>query len=228
ELAAACYTFGIPHPTGYPLFLVSGYLFSHLPLPGSVIYKLNLISAIRSALAVIITFYVSVMVTEFVIRGLSKAKIKQKTKESKTRESKTDTSAKTGNDGTNNSKTNIYLIAFFTAKITGLAKTFWFDATEVEVYALHSLFISIIFYLSIKIIINITNPVKKYWALLFLFFGLSAANHSTTIYFIPGIIYLFYQQYKANRVFAKAVLIYILLIIPGLLFYLILMVRASS
>ena len=59
ELAAAAYTFGVPHPTGYPLFLVIGFIATHLPLPGSIIYKLNLLSAIEAAAAVVITYYAS-------------------------------------------------------------------------------------------------------------------------------------------------------------------------
>jgi hypothetical protein len=42
---------GIPHPTGYPLYLVLGKLFSTLPI-GSVAYRLNLLSAVAAAGAV--------------------------------------------------------------------------------------------------------------------------------------------------------------------------------
>ena len=46
ELAAALGTLGIAHPTGYPLFTLLGWTFSHLPFSGSVIWKLNLMVAI--------------------------------------------------------------------------------------------------------------------------------------------------------------------------------------
>lgn len=49
ELAAVSYTLGISHPTGYPLFTLLGYLWSHLPIPGTVIYKLNLLAALYTA-----------------------------------------------------------------------------------------------------------------------------------------------------------------------------------
>jgi hypothetical protein len=51
ELAAAAHTFGIPHPTGYPLFVVLAGLWSQLPF-GSVIVRLNAFSALATALAV--------------------------------------------------------------------------------------------------------------------------------------------------------------------------------
>jgi hypothetical protein len=44
---------GIPHPTGYPLYLILGYLVTHLPFGQSVIYRL-IFSAVTSAAAVVI------------------------------------------------------------------------------------------------------------------------------------------------------------------------------
>ncbi|MBN1581669.1 MAG: DUF2723 domain-containing protein [Anaerolineae bacterium] len=41
-------TLGIPHPTGYPLYLVLGKLFSLLPI-GSVAYRINFFSAVTAA-----------------------------------------------------------------------------------------------------------------------------------------------------------------------------------
>ncbi len=51
ELAAAAWTFGVPQPTGYPLLVIISGVWAHLLPFGSVIYKLNLLSALFSALA---------------------------------------------------------------------------------------------------------------------------------------------------------------------------------
>lgn len=51
ELATAAATLGIPHPPGYPTYVLVGHLFSHLPLGGSVAYRLNLLSAVCGAAA---------------------------------------------------------------------------------------------------------------------------------------------------------------------------------
>ncbi|MHB8620493.1 MAG: protein O-mannosyl-transferase family [Chloroflexota bacterium] len=48
------YVFGIPHATGYPLFLLIGKAWSLLPL-GSVAWRMNLLSAVFGALAVGLT-----------------------------------------------------------------------------------------------------------------------------------------------------------------------------
>ena len=51
ELALACFTGGVAHPPGVPLYLLLGGAFSHLPL-GSPARALNLMSALWAALAV--------------------------------------------------------------------------------------------------------------------------------------------------------------------------------
>src|SRR4030067_3268622 len=45
ELAVVCYTLGISHPTGYPLYTLLGKIFSGLPV-GTVIVRLNFLSAL--------------------------------------------------------------------------------------------------------------------------------------------------------------------------------------
>ncbi len=51
ELIAAAATLGIPHPTGYPLYLLLGKLFLLLVPAGSVAWRLNLFSALCAAAA---------------------------------------------------------------------------------------------------------------------------------------------------------------------------------
>jgi hypothetical protein len=48
ELAAAARTLGIPHPPGYPTYLLLAHLFTHLPV-GQVATRLNLFSAVCAA-----------------------------------------------------------------------------------------------------------------------------------------------------------------------------------
>lgn len=51
ELTVGAYTLGFVHPTGYPLYLLLGNIFSHLPL-GNVGERLNLMSAVFGSLSV--------------------------------------------------------------------------------------------------------------------------------------------------------------------------------
>jgi hypothetical protein len=51
ELIAAVHVQGIPHPTGYPLWLLLGRLFDYLPLGGTSAYRVGLMSAVAVAAA---------------------------------------------------------------------------------------------------------------------------------------------------------------------------------
>src|SRR5213593_112847 len=44
-------TLDVAHPTGYPLYTLLGWLWSHLPLGGTPAWRMNLFSAVASALA---------------------------------------------------------------------------------------------------------------------------------------------------------------------------------
>ncbi len=45
ELAAAAFTFGVPHPTGYPLWLLIAAVVAHIPFGSDVAWRLGFISA---------------------------------------------------------------------------------------------------------------------------------------------------------------------------------------
>lgn len=59
ELAAAVATLGICHPTGYPLFTMLGHIWTFLPISSSIIYELNLLSAVLIALASSFVYLIS-------------------------------------------------------------------------------------------------------------------------------------------------------------------------
>src|SRR5262245_44411058 len=49
ELTTAAATLGIPHPTGYPLYILAGHLFLFLVPVGEVAWRMNLFSAVAAA-----------------------------------------------------------------------------------------------------------------------------------------------------------------------------------
>jgi tetratricopeptide (TPR) repeat protein len=51
ELVTAAYTLGVPHPTGYPLYVLLGKLWTLLVPAGSIAYRMSLFSAACAALA---------------------------------------------------------------------------------------------------------------------------------------------------------------------------------
>ncbi len=227
ELAASAFTFGVPHPTGYPLFLLIGYIVTHLPLPGSIVYKLNLLSAIEAAAAVVITYYSALIITRYVILKLLNAPQKKQAAKKDKKPAQGDDTVKVRRSI---EEYNIltYVLAAASAICTGLARTFWLDAVQVEVYALHSVFISLIILFLLKILVSLDEPDKKNWAVLFVLLGFSFSNHLTTMFLLPGLLYIFYLQYKASKVFAKRILPFFLLVIPGLLMYSVLVIASGA
>ncbi|MGE0455578.1 MAG: DUF2723 domain-containing protein [Vicinamibacteria bacterium] len=51
ELALSGHVLGVPHPTGYPLYVLAAHLFERLVPSGSVAWKANLLSAVCATLA---------------------------------------------------------------------------------------------------------------------------------------------------------------------------------
>ena len=60
EFIATSYRLGVPHPPGAPLFLILGRFFSFLPIPGDIAYRMNMISVITSALAIMLLYLIIV------------------------------------------------------------------------------------------------------------------------------------------------------------------------
>lgn len=70
EYAAAAYNLGVPHPTGYPAYLLLGKLFTFLPL-GDVAYRLNLMSAFFAAGTVLVAYHLSFLISRRVLISAS-------------------------------------------------------------------------------------------------------------------------------------------------------------
>lgn len=62
EFTACSYTLSVPHPPGSPLFVLLGRLFTLLPFPTDIAYRVSLMSAILSALAIFFLYLTIVMI----------------------------------------------------------------------------------------------------------------------------------------------------------------------
>ena len=69
ELSAAAYNLGVPHATGYPLYLLLGKVFTLLPV-GDVGYRLNLMSAIFAAGSVTVVYLLASLVSRRAVLSL--------------------------------------------------------------------------------------------------------------------------------------------------------------
>lgn len=62
EFTACAYTLSVPHPPGAPLFLLVGRIFSLLPFPTDIAFRVTLMSSILSALAIFFLYLSIVMI----------------------------------------------------------------------------------------------------------------------------------------------------------------------
>jgi hypothetical protein len=231
ELAAVQITFGIAHPTGYPLFTILGYLFSLIPLPFTKIYQMNLLAAIYCAATVGFFVQTIKLVLDNLEKFNPKKSVEFKKPKKKSRKDKDNVViAKT------EQKEIPEIIKLFTAGFSGLilafSKTFWFQSTSVEVYSLHLLLICTIIFVLLKAYLQSEeqqNILHNYWFILAIALALGFSNHMTTLLILPAIAYLFFSKFGFNKASIKKMLSMIALFLPVLaIIYSYLPIRASQ
>ncbi len=208
ELATVVYTLGIAHPTGYPLFTLLGRCWSMIPFPGEEILRLNALCALLTAVAVGIFFKVTIAFR---------------------RSSTLFHSRNRKQDGTSDSA---FLFASVLASlIVGFSTTFWSQAVEFEVYALHLVLVLLTMW---AFICGIDEQVKEQLQIsrkLFLFafiLGLSFSNHMTTILLAPGFLWLYFHVFGYNKTSFGRTFTMVPMFLLGLSIYFYLPVRSSS
>lgn len=216
ELAAAQATLSIPHPTGYPLFTLIGFLFSKIPLPVSTIIKLNLLNSIWCSLTVVMLLKSSSLLLNNVHiifnRKLFNFKVEL-------------------------GQAEIIVISVFSGLMLAFSATFWLQSTKVEVYSLQIFITSLIIYNTLKLILNKFNNLlyainfktilKEGW-LIAILFGLGFSNHLMTVYLLPANILIFIFLYGIKKDSNKAFLILFLISFSvAAIFYFALMFRAQ-
>ncbi len=213
ELAAVAASLGIAHPTGYPFFTLTGYLFSQIPLNITVIYKLNLMSAVFTAVSIFFFFKLFVLILKQA--DFNAGKLKQ--------------SRSLNFQNYIASASSVLLLAF--------SQTFWSQAVSVEVYSLHLFFLSVVLYFFMRAVNNgqgINRIVSKNvsfnreWIIFGLLLGISFTNHMTTILILPGIVFLYFSQSGISKTSLKMLALLFIPFIIGLSFYLYLPLRASA
>lgn len=217
ELAAVQFTLGIAHPTGYPLFTIIGYIFSHIPLPLSKIFQMNLLAALYCAVAVAVFTFTAKLVLDnlntFQFVKHSKQNIKKRKKDSvKIVQPEITHSIEL-------SVISKIVAAIFGGLFLALSKTFWFQSTSVEVYSLHLLIITIIILTLIKafFLSDKENSISKYWMIFSIALAFGFSNHMTTLLIIPGVAYLYIAKNGFNLKSIKQILFMLLIFFPVLI-----------
>ena len=106
EFIATAYTLGVPHPPGSPLYLLIGRFFSMLPIGKDIAYRVNLMSPLASAFAVMFLFLIIVKLLKSWGKPVQPLQ-----------------------------KLAVYGGAFIGAMTFAFTDSHWFNAVEAEVYA---------------------------------------------------------------------------------------------
>ena len=181
ELAAVACTLGVAHPTGYPLFTLLGWAFSKLPIAGEEIVRLNIMAAFFCAAGV----YVFYLLVHGILSIVSENLALQKLTEQK------------------EIAIGISIASIGAALLLAFSETYWSQATSIEVYSLHALFLTLVLFSFMKAAYggggadgsgdeNDRLPKGAWWFVFAFALGLSFTNHMTTILLAPGLLFLYF------------------------------------
>jgi tetratricopeptide (TPR) repeat protein len=69
ELTTASYSLGIPHPPGYPLFVLLGRSFINIPV-GNIAYRVNTMNAAFASAAIVLFYWICLLITNCTISSI--------------------------------------------------------------------------------------------------------------------------------------------------------------
>lgn len=199
EYIATSANLEIGHPPGAPLFQMMGAFMAMFAVDAKhVAFMVNMLSVLSSAFTILFLFWSSTIILKKLVAGY------------------TETISETNLKG-------ILGASFIGALTFTFTDSFWFNATEAEVYAMASLFIALLFWLGLRWEQDMHEPRGNKWLILIsLVTGLSFGVHFMALLTIPSIGFLyFFKNYKKvtvkNFLVANVVIIAILLFIFKLL-----------
>ncbi len=221
ELATVAYTLGIAHPTGYPLFTLLGWFFSHLPLGLRTIYQLNLMAAVLCSAGLFFFFRFLVFVLGDILQRDHKKPLFTK------------------DIVTEVSSAYVFVPAAVGTLLLGFSETYWSQAVAIEVYSLHALFLASLLLLFTGAVYTSIPENKKNeqavqrskdssWYLFAFVLGLAFTNHMTTILLAPAFLVLYFYMFKFNRDSWMRIVRMVLPFLAGFSLYFYLPVRASE
>lgn len=198
EYIATAAKLEVGHPPGAPLFQMIGAFFAMFATDKTqVALMVNMMSVFSSAFTILFMFWSSTMVLKKIISRCSEIN--------------------------NNNAVVILGGSFVGALAYTFSDSFWFNAVEAEVYAMATLFISLMFWLGLKWEEDMDTPRGNKWLLIIcLVTGLSFGVHFMALLTIPSIGFLYYfKHYKTititNFIIANVVVVAVLLFIFKLL-----------
>jgi hypothetical protein len=207
EFQMAAWLGGFAHPTGYPLYLMLGWLWTHLLPFGDPAYRMNLFSALWGAVAVGLFAPLVMRLLRFL--------------------------GNSDSSGFKNRAGLTRLVAFGAALVFVFTPTFWAHAVVAEVYTLHAAFVAGILLALLawgqRSLAGDASGARRLAYLVALIFGLSLAHHRSTILLIPGGLLfaaIVLSRGKWGRPSARQSALWLICLLAPLLLYLFIPLRA--
>ena len=175
EFIACSYTLSVPHPPGSPLYVLLGRVFTLLPV-GEVAWRVILMSALSSALAVWCTYLSAGALARRALGGQSLTPF---------------------GDGRD---IGVTVGAAVAALCLAVSYTFWFNATEAEVYGYSLFFVCLGVWLIVYWEGTQHGSLNDRWLYLLAYlFGLGGGLHLLCLLTIPALVILVWFADKQLR-----------------------------
>ena len=170
EFIAVSHTLGVPHPPGSPFFLLLGRIFSMIPLNEDIAFRVNIISPIVSALAVMLLY---LTIVKIVTHWRGKV------------ENLTDVLIVFGG-------------ASVGALTFAFTDSHWFNAVEAEVYAFSTFFTAIVVWLILLWNEKADQSGHERYILIIAYMiGLATGLHLLNLLAIPFVtLIIYFRKYK--------------------------------
>lgn len=216
DLITAAYTLGIPHPTGYPLYVLLARLFTFLPW-GDIAYRVNLMSAFFAAATVPLVYLASSNLLAPRMETDQGPVLSGACSEPRQR-------AEGWNDRI------VAPVASVTAALAfAFSPVFWSQAVIAEVYTLNAFFVALVIYLLSHYAgtRSFSSGPRLLYSLAFIY-GLSLGNHLSMLLLLPAGLFLVvrgeFRRFLKPKTLATASAFFLL----GLSVYLYLPLRAAQ
>jgi len=197
ELISVCYTLGIAHPAGYPLYTLLGKLFTLLPIRTAA-FRVNVMSAFFASLTATLIYFVILKLSELGHTEREEQKPKSRELRAKSKEEEALNPMLYALSSTVAAASAALLFAF--------SRAFWSYAVIAEVYTMKAFFLALL--ILILVMWRTTHPsAKKTWLLWIgaFIYGLSLGTRITMVLFAPAfLVYiLIAKESKGHRAKGK-------------------------
>ncbi len=173
EFIAASYYLQVPHPPGTPFFLLVGRIFSMIPFAENIAFRVNALSVLTSATAVLFTYLIAVKLM-IAYRGNPKNLV---------------------------DALIVFVAAAIGALAFTFSDTFWFNGVEAEVYALSTLLFAFVVWLMMVWHEKAdSKDNEKYLLMIAYLIGISTGVHLMSVLaIVPVAMVVLFRKYVEDE-----------------------------